>query len=89
MSNDPTSALPAGPVRADTPARFGAPQAFTAVTFPVLGGALHLAGAPLSDVFLLLGGCGALGAAVVVTAGDGRRRVAALAGAVLRAAAGK
>jgi hypothetical protein len=89
MTNDPTPVRPAGPSRTQAPARFGASQAFTAVSFPVLGGALHVAGVPVQDVFLLLGGCGALGAAVVVAVGGGRRRTAALAGAVLRAAAGK
>ncbi|MER6434180.1 hypothetical protein ABT272_41890 [Streptomyces sp900105245] len=81
--------VPVEPVRTDPASRFGAPQAFTAVSFPVLGGALHVAGVPLQDIFVLLGGCGALGAAAVVAVGGGRRRAAALAGAVLRAAAGK
>ncbi|WP_181384467.1 hypothetical protein [Streptomyces sp. NWU49] len=88
MTNGPTPARLAESSRADIPARFGAPQAFTAVSFPVLGGALHVAGVPLEDVFLLLGGCGALGAAAVVAVGGGRR-AASLAGAVLRAIAGK
>jgi hypothetical protein len=89
MTVDLTPARPAKSSREDSPARFGAPQAFTAVSFPALGGALHLAGVPLEDVFVLLGGCGALGAAAVVAVGGGRRRAASLAGAVLRAAAGK
>ncbi|MFC9916036.1 hypothetical protein [Streptomyces sp. NPDC059862] len=67
----------------------GAPQAFTAVSFPALGVALHITGMPLQDIFILLGGCGALGAAAVIAVGGGRRRLAGLAAAVLRAAAGK
>ena len=42
----------------DTTPRFGAPQAFTAVSFPVLGAALHLTGTPIKDIFALLSGCG-------------------------------
>ncbi|MFJ9096849.1 hypothetical protein ACIRIR_35830 [Streptomyces globisporus] len=91
MPPETTLAVPVAvePVRTDPASRLGAPQAFTAVSFPVLGGALHVAGVPLQDTFVLLGGCGALGAAAVVAVGGGRRRAAALAGAVLRAAAGK
>ncbi|MEU3830446.1 hypothetical protein AB0F36_34800 [Streptomyces sp. NPDC029080] len=75
--------------RGTPPSRFGAPQAFTAVSFPVLGSALHITGMPLEDIFLLLGGCGALGAAAAVAAGGSRLRLGRLAVAVLRAAAGK
>ncbi|MEU5144795.1 hypothetical protein [Streptomyces sp. NPDC021139] len=91
MPTETTLAVPAPaePVRTEPASRFGAPQAFTAVSFPVLGGALHVAGVPLQDIFVLLGGCGALGTAAVVAVGGGRRRAAWLADAVLRAAAGK
>ncbi|GGY50828.1 hypothetical protein [Streptomyces djakartensis] len=89
MSSNSPRVPRCGTDRTDTPSRFGAPQAFTAVSFPVLGAALHMTGMPLEDVFLLLGGCGALGAAAVVAAGGGRRRLGGLAAAVLRAAAGK
>ncbi|MFD7125046.1 hypothetical protein ACFV9X_13080 [Streptomyces anulatus] len=68
MPTETTLAVPVAvePVRTAPASRFGAPQAFTAVSFPVLGGALHLAGVPLQDIFVLLDGCGALGAAAVV-----------------------
>ncbi|MEU3620016.1 hypothetical protein ABZ725_48210 [Streptomyces sp. NPDC006872] len=89
MSTDTSPAPRTEPGQADPPPRFGAPQAFTAVSFPVLGVALHVTGMPLQDIFLLLGGCGALGAAAVVAVGGGRRLLASLAGAMLRAAAGK
>ncbi|MEW2490883.1 hypothetical protein [Streptomyces sp. NPDC048411] len=89
MPTDTTLAPPTEPSPPDAPSRLGAPQAFTAVSFPVLGGALHVTGMPLQDIFILLGGCGALGAAAVVAVGGGRRRLTSLAGAVLRAAAGK
>ncbi|MGY1495041.1 hypothetical protein ACW4TU_44920 [Streptomyces sp. QTS52] len=88
----PTDTAPAPrtePGQTDPPLRFGAPQAFTAVSFPVLGVALHVTGMPVQDIFVLLGGCGALGAAAVMAAGGGRRRMASLAGAMLRATAGK
>ncbi|MEU4800535.1 hypothetical protein [Streptomyces sp. NPDC023327] len=89
MSSNSPRVPRCGTGRTDTPSRFGAPQAFTAVSFPVLGAALHMTGMPLEDIFLLLGGCGALGTAAVLAAGGGRRRLSGLAAAVLRAAAGK
>lgn len=89
MSSNSPRVPRCGTDRTDTPSRFGAPQAFTAVSFPVLGAALHMTGMPLEDIFLLLGGYGALGTAAVLAAGGGRRRLSGLAAAVLRAAAGK
>ncbi|MER6288563.1 hypothetical protein [Streptomyces sviceus] len=89
MPIDSTPAPPAVAGQTDTAPRFGAPQAFTAVSFPALGVALHLTGMPVQDIFVLLGGCGALGAAAVVVVAGGRRRLAGLAAEVLRAAAGK
>ncbi|MFF8973648.1 hypothetical protein [Streptomyces sp. NPDC014995] len=74
---------------ATVPPRLSAAQAFTTVSFTVLGGALRLAGMPLGDVFALLGGCGALGAATVVAMSGGRRRLSSVAAAVVRAADGK
>ncbi|GGN52094.1 hypothetical protein GCM10011579_008700 [Streptomyces albiflavescens] len=73
----------------DTPARFGTAQAIPAVFFPAMGTVLLMTGTPMRDIFLLLGGCGAIAAAVVLTVSSGRRRAASLAAAVLRAAAGK
>ncbi|MFF8919119.1 hypothetical protein ACF08M_38955 [Streptomyces sp. NPDC015032] len=84
----PSDTTPTEPSPPDAPSRLGAPQAFSAVSFPVLGGALHVTGMPLQDIFILLGGCGALGAATVMAVGGGRR-LTSLAGAVLRAAAGR
>ncbi|MEE1837788.1 hypothetical protein [Streptomyces sp. SP17KL33] len=89
MSIDTAPVPRTEPGQTDPPPRFGAPQAFTAVSFPVLGVALHVTGMPLQDIFILLGGCGALGAAAVMAVGGGRRRLASLAGAMLRATAGK
>lgn len=89
MSSNSPSVPRCGDGGTDTAPRFGAPQAFTAVSFPVLGVALHMTEMPLEDIFLLLGGCGALGAAAVVAVGGGRRRLGGLAAAVLRATAGK
>lgn len=89
MSSNSPRTPQCGADQTDTPSRFGAPQAFTAVSFPALGVALHMTGMPLEDIFLLLGGCGALGAAAVVAAGGSRRRLGGLAAAVLRATAGK
>ncbi|WP_329332707.1 hypothetical protein OG252_51880 [Streptomyces sp. NBC_01352] len=88
MSIDSTRAPRTEASQTDPLPRFGAPQAFTAVSFPVLGSILHVTGMPLQDVFILLGGCGALGVAAIA-AGGGRRRLAGLASAVLRATAGK
>ncbi|MFF4307948.1 hypothetical protein [Streptomyces sp. NPDC001601] len=89
MSIDSSPVPPGWDGHPDTAPRFGAPQAFTAVSFPVLGTALHLAGMPVKDIFVLLSGCGALGATAVVVVAGGRRRLAPLAAAVLRAVAGK
>ncbi|WP_328674871.1 hypothetical protein [Streptomyces sp. NBC_00343] len=74
------------------PVRSNAAQMVTALAFPAMGGALLLAGTPMVDVFSLLGGCGAIGAAVVLAVSGGRRRIASVASvtaAVLRATAGK
>ncbi|MGW1364876.1 hypothetical protein ACWCQP_46690 [Streptomyces chartreusis] len=89
MSIDSTSVPRAGGGHTETAPRFGAPQALMAISFPVLGTALHLTGMPVQDIFVLLGGCGALGVAAVVAVAGGRRRLAELATAVLRATAGK
>ncbi|MFD6826672.1 hypothetical protein ACFWC5_41045 [Streptomyces sp. NPDC060085] len=88
MSNHSTPAppVPEGPL--DTAPRFGVPQAVATVSFPALGAVLHLSGMPMQDIFVLLGGCGALGAAAVAVA-SGRRLAAGLAAGALRAAAGK
>ncbi|GGU70453.1 hypothetical protein [Streptomyces daghestanicus] len=89
MSSNSPRVPRCGAGRTDAAPRFGAPQAFTAVSFPVLGVTLHMTEMPVDDIFLLLGGCGALGAAAVVAVGGGRRRLGGLAAAVLRATAGK
>ncbi|MGW0315109.1 hypothetical protein [Streptomyces flavidovirens] len=69
--------------------RFGAPQAATLTAFPLVGGALHVTGTPVADVLLLLGGCGAIGTGVIITAAGGLRRMASATAALLQAAAGK
>ncbi|MZE76711.1 hypothetical protein [Streptomyces xinghaiensis] len=89
MTIDGTRVPGTRPDQVDTPPRFGAPQAFTAVSYPALGVVLHVTGMPLQGIFILLGGCGVLGAAAVFAVGGGRRRLAGLAAAVLRASAGK
>lgn len=89
MSIDTTRVPATGACQTNTAPRFGAPQAITAIPFPVLGVVLHLTGMPVQEIFVLLGGCGALGAAAVVSLPGGRHLLAGLAAAVLRAAAGK
>lgn len=51
-----------------------------------LGSGLFLTGAPLDDVFTLLGGLGAIGAATLTAAGGGRRLAAVLVEAAVRGA---
>ncbi|MFD3890536.1 hypothetical protein [Streptomyces microflavus] len=57
--------------------------------FPMIGGALHMAGMPTSDIFAFLGGCGGIGAAVTIAVTGGRRTLVALAHGVLAAAGNK
>ncbi|MFF3247754.1 hypothetical protein ACFYWY_29455 [Streptomyces sp. NPDC002870] len=54
-----------------------------------MGSGLCWTGMAVADVFVLLGGCGAIGAATFTAAGGGRRLAGALAEALLRTAAGK
>lgn len=89
MSIDSTPVPRAGAGHTETAPRFGAPQAFMAISFPALGAILHMTGMPVQDIFVLLGECGALGLAAVIAVSSGRRRLAGLAAAVLRATAGK
>ncbi|MFG2197089.1 hypothetical protein [Streptomyces sp. NPDC048639] len=67
----------------------GAAQVAGLVSFPLMGAALLYAGFPMGDVFALLGGCGAIGAATFTAAGGGKRIAAVLAEIVLRATTGK
>ncbi|MGW8955623.1 hypothetical protein [Streptomyces sp. NPDC055709] len=82
-----------GEDKPDPPARTGpgaaqvAAQVAGAVAFPAMGSILAMAGMPVTDVFALLGGCGAIGAATVAAAAGGRRLFGALATAAVRAAA--
>ncbi|MGW7469297.1 hypothetical protein ACWGJT_32680 [Streptomyces xantholiticus] len=59
------------------------------IAFLALGTVLFREGTPLGDIFALLGGCGAIGAATLAAAGGGRRLVAVLVEAAVRSAAGK
>lgn len=54
-----------------------------------LGAALFTTGTPMSAVFHLLGGCGAIGAGTVAAAGGCRRLVRVLVEAAVRTAAAK
>ncbi|MEU3400792.1 hypothetical protein [Streptomyces filamentosus] len=54
-----------------------------------LGSGLFLAGTDLDTVLVLLGGCGAIGAATLAAAGGGRRLMAVLVEAAVRSGAGK
>ncbi|AOR29715.1 hypothetical protein BFF78_00150 [Streptomyces fodineus] len=56
--------------------------------FPVLGAVLAATGMPVREVFVLLAGCGAIGAAVYAVGVGGRQLLQALT-AALNAAAGK
>ena len=78
----------AGPTGAVPAPRLGPAQACTLIAFLLVGSVLHLQGSALPDVFALLGGCGALGVGSVLAL-DGGRRLAAVIGAALRAAAEK
>ncbi|MEU5609765.1 hypothetical protein AB0H03_13710 [Streptomyces sparsogenes] len=46
-------------------------------------------GTPISDILILLGGCGAIGAATLAAAGGGRRLMAVVVEAAVRSGAGK
>ncbi|WP_345584349.1 hypothetical protein [Streptomyces prasinosporus] len=59
-----------------------AAQAFGISVFPLLGTRLSVSGMPVPDVFVLLGGCGAIGAAVYAVGGGGRWLLEALAAAL-------
>ncbi|MEV4339085.1 hypothetical protein [Streptomyces sp. NPDC049590] len=59
------------------------------IAFLALGTALFLKGTPISDVLVLLGGCGAIGAATLTAAGGGRRLMAVLVEAAVRSGASK
>ncbi|MFF6829969.1 MULTISPECIES: hypothetical protein [Streptomyces] len=58
------------------------------VAFPVIGGVLALAGMPVGDVLALVGGCGTVGAGVVLACvrPTGRPVASRLAGALAAAA---
>ncbi|MFF8513577.1 hypothetical protein ACF064_36635 [Streptomyces sp. NPDC015492] len=70
--------------------RFGPTHALILQTvFLVLGSGLFLAGTELDTVLVLLGGCGAIGAATLAAAGGGRRLMAVLVETAVRSGAGK
>ena len=73
-----------------TAGRFGPTHALILlVAVLLLGSALFLAGTPLTVVFALLGGLGAIGAATLAAAGGGRRLAVVLIEAAVRSSAGK
>ncbi|MEU6071942.1 hypothetical protein ABZ864_47870 [Streptomyces sp. NPDC047082] len=72
----------------DRPGRtpISAAQAFGISVFPLLGAGLAAVGMPVREVFVLLAGCGAIGAAVYAVGGGGRQLLEALAAALSAAA---
>ncbi|MEV1042376.1 hypothetical protein AB0J01_38055 [Streptomyces sp. NPDC050204] len=88
---------PASPPAAALPAAAQAPTGRLGPTHTLilliailtLGTALFLRGTPLGDVFLLLGGCGAIGAGTLTAAGGGRRLMAVLVETAVRSGTGK
>ncbi|GGV72180.1 hypothetical protein GCM10010277_84790 [Streptomyces longisporoflavus] len=86
----PPAAEPARQAPAPLPGRLGPTHTLILlVAFPALGTALFLNGTPTSDILILLGGCGGVGAAVLTAAGGGRRLMAVLVEAAVRSGAGK
>ncbi|MFF9364460.1 hypothetical protein [Streptomyces griseoluteus] len=89
MNDLPSSAVPAAPA-APSEGRLGPTHALILlIVFLALGTALFLKGTPTGDIMLLLGGCGAVGAATLTAAGGGRRLMAVLVEAAVRSGAGK
>lgn len=87
----PSPAQPPSPPHASEGAgRLGPTHTLILLTvFLTLGTALFLKGTPIGDILLLLGGCGAVGAATLTAAGGGRRLMAALVEAAVRSGADK
>ncbi|MFC5170657.1 hypothetical protein [Streptomyces mutomycini] len=70
--------------------RFGATHSLILLICVLsLGSGLFLAGTPMDDVFALLGGLGAIGAATLTAAGGGRRLAAVFVEAAVRSGVGK
>jgi hypothetical protein len=91
-----TSGFPAAPESAPDPStpelnpgRLTVAHVLPATAFPVIGGWLHVAGMPISEVFTFLAGCGGIGAAVTITVTGGRRALIAMARGVLAATGSK
>ncbi|MEU6092774.1 hypothetical protein ABZ865_39665 [Streptomyces sp. NPDC047085] len=92
MNHLPSPPAPAGaPSAGEVPAgRLGPTHALIwLIAVLVLGTTLFLKGTPIGDIFALLGGCGAIGAATLAAAGGGRRLMAVLVEAAVRSSAGK
>ncbi|MGW9253169.1 hypothetical protein ACWGS5_13795 [Streptomyces albidoflavus] len=97
MDHPPPSSLPASPPAAVLPAVAEAPPGrlgpthtlILLIAFLTLGTALFLRGTPLGEIFLLLGGCGAIGAGTLAAAGGGRRLMAVLVETAVRSGTGK
>ena len=84
MSLNHSSTHPSAPDTDDQPARTGphAAQVAGVVSFPLMGIVLTCMGMPAQHVFVMLGGCGAIGAATLAAAGGGRWVVQAVAAAL-------
>ncbi|MGI5398327.1 hypothetical protein ACQEVG_02480 [Streptomyces sp. CA-135486] len=83
-SNNNTSAAPGTESRTGV-GRFGIAHAVVVTAFPLAGSALAVTGMPVADVLQLLGGCGGIGAGVVLIITGGRKAVVAIAQGVLNA----
>ncbi|MGY3206345.1 hypothetical protein ACVW19_006942 [Streptomyces sp. TE5632] len=87
----PSPSTPASPAAGEVPAgRLGPTHTLILlIAFLALGTVLFLKGTPISDILILLGGCGAIGAATLAAAGGGRRLLAVLVEVAVRSGAGK
>ncbi|MGA5291604.1 hypothetical protein [Streptomyces pseudogriseolus] len=75
---------------ADSTGRLGPTHALILlIALQALGSGLFLAGTPLSTVFALVGGLGAIGAGTLTLARGGRRLAAVVVEAAVRSGAGK
>ncbi|MGF0174558.1 hypothetical protein ACQF36_29880 [Streptomyces sp. Marseille-Q5077] len=92
--NQPTPASPdvatAPPGQMLAAGRLTVAQVLPTTVFPMIGSLLYIVGGmPVPDVFTLLAGCGAIGAAATIFVTGGRRLAMALAHGVIAAANSK
>ncbi|MFF1459696.1 hypothetical protein [Streptomyces sp. NPDC058330] len=86
----PLAAQPSRQAPAPQPGRLGPTHTLILlITVQALGTALFLNGTPTSDILTLLGGCGAVSAAVLTAAGGGRRLMTVLVDAAVRSGTGR